>query len=40
VQDAGKNKPQVTASEDDEADDAYIKAVRATTKGKWIALPQ
>jgi len=38
--DAGKNKPQVQETEEDENNDQFSKAIRGTTKGKWISLPQ
>jgi hypothetical protein len=39
-QNAGKNKPQVQTTEEDELDADFTKAVRAKNKGKWISLPQ
>lgn len=36
----GKNKPQVQETEEDEDNEAYIKSVRAQSKGKWITVPQ
>jgi len=39
-QNAGKNKPQVQVTDEDEQDDAFSRAIRAKNKGKWISLPQ
>ena len=38
--DAGKTKPQVQETEEDEANEDFAKSIRANSKGKWIALPQ
>jgi hypothetical protein len=38
--DAGIHKPQVQTTEEDDANDDFVKSVRANHKGKWIPIPQ